>query len=56
MSSRRARGFSLIEMMVVVTLILIVLAFSIVAIQPALRQTHFDGRVQPDTDGDASSP
>lgn len=40
MSSRRARGFSLIEMMVVVTLILIVLAFSIMAIQPALRQTH----------------
>jgi prepilin-type N-terminal cleavage/methylation domain-containing protein len=40
MSSRRERGFSLIEMMVVVTLILIVLAFSIVAIQPALRQTH----------------
>jgi prepilin-type N-terminal cleavage/methylation domain-containing protein len=40
MSSRRTRGFSLIEMMVVVALILIVLAFSIMAIQPALRQAH----------------
>jgi prepilin-type N-terminal cleavage/methylation domain-containing protein len=40
MSLRRARGFSLIEMMVVVALILIVLAFSIMAIQPALKQTH----------------
>ena len=40
MSSRRTRGFSLIEMMVVVALILIVLAFSIMAIQPALKQGH----------------
>src|SRR5271170_37076 len=40
MFSRRTRGFSLIEMMVVVALILIVLAFSIMAIQPALRQAH----------------
>jgi prepilin-type N-terminal cleavage/methylation domain-containing protein len=40
MSSRRTHGFSLIEMMVVVALILIVLAFSIMAIQPALRQAH----------------
>jgi prepilin-type N-terminal cleavage/methylation domain-containing protein len=38
MFSRRMRGFSLIEMMVVVALILIVLAFSIMAIQPALKQ------------------
>jgi prepilin-type N-terminal cleavage/methylation domain-containing protein len=40
MFSRRMRGFSLIEMMVVVALILIVLAFSIMAIQPALKQGH----------------
>ena len=40
MFSRRMRGFSLIEMMVVISLILIVLAFSIMAIQPALKQTH----------------
>jgi prepilin-type N-terminal cleavage/methylation domain-containing protein len=32
------RGFSLIEMMVVVAIILVVLAFSIVAIQPSLKQ------------------
>jgi prepilin-type N-terminal cleavage/methylation domain-containing protein len=32
------RGFSLIEMMVVVALILIVAAFSVMSIQPALRQ------------------
>jgi prepilin-type N-terminal cleavage/methylation domain-containing protein len=32
------RGFSLIEMMVVVSLILIVAAFSVMAIQPALKQ------------------
>jgi prepilin-type N-terminal cleavage/methylation domain-containing protein len=38
MFSRRARGFSLIEIMVVVALILIVLSFSIMAIQPALKQ------------------
>jgi prepilin-type N-terminal cleavage/methylation domain-containing protein len=34
------RGFSLIEMMVVVCLILIVTGFSIMAIQPALKQGH----------------
>ena len=38
MFSRRMRGFSLIEMMVVIALLLIVAAFSIMAIQPALRQ------------------
>jgi prepilin-type N-terminal cleavage/methylation domain-containing protein len=38
MSLRRARGFSLIEMMVVVALILIVLAFSVMTILPSLRQ------------------
>ncbi len=38
MLARRMRGFSLIETMVVVALILIVLAFSIMAIQPSLRQ------------------
>jgi prepilin-type N-terminal cleavage/methylation domain-containing protein len=38
MFSRRMRGFSLIEMMVVVALIMIVMGFSIMAIQPALRQ------------------
>ena len=38
MRSGRMRGFSLIEMMVVVAIILIVLAFSIVAIQPSLKQ------------------
>jgi prepilin-type N-terminal cleavage/methylation domain-containing protein len=38
MLSRRMRGFSLIEMMVVVALILIVLAFSIMTIQPSLKQ------------------
>ena len=36
--SRRMRGFSLIEMMIVVALILIVTAFSVMAIRPALRQ------------------
>jgi prepilin-type N-terminal cleavage/methylation domain-containing protein len=40
MFSRRMRGFSLIEMMVVVALIMIVMAFSIMAIQPALKQGH----------------
>jgi prepilin-type N-terminal cleavage/methylation domain-containing protein len=38
MRSGRMRGFSLIEMMVVVAIILVVLAFSIVAIQPSLKQ------------------
>ena len=38
MFSRRMRGFSLIEMMVVVCLILIVAGFSIMAIQPSLKQ------------------
>jgi len=34
------RGFSLIEMLVVIALILIVTAFSIMAIQPSLKQGH----------------
>src|SRR6202521_2772698 len=38
MLSRRTRGFSLIEVMVVLSLILIVTAFSIMTIQPALKQ------------------
>lgn len=38
MVSRRMRGFSLIEMMVVIALLLIVAGFSIMAIQPALKQ------------------
>jgi prepilin-type N-terminal cleavage/methylation domain-containing protein len=38
MFSRRMRGFSLIELMVVIALLLIVAGFSIMAIQPALRQ------------------
>ena len=40
MLSRRMRGFSMIEMLVVIALIMIVLAFSIMAIQPALKQGH----------------
>jgi prepilin-type N-terminal cleavage/methylation domain-containing protein len=40
MFSCRMRGFSLIEMMVVVALILIVLAFSVMTIQPSLKQGH----------------
>ena len=38
MQSRRMRGFSLIEMMIVVALILIVTAFSVMAIRPSLQQ------------------
>jgi prepilin-type N-terminal cleavage/methylation domain-containing protein len=38
MFSRTVRGFSLIELMVVISLLLIVAGFSIMAIQPALRQ------------------
>jgi len=38
MQSRRTRGFSLIEMMIVVALILIVTAFSVMAIRPSLQQ------------------
>ena len=38
MLSRRTRGFSLIEMMIVVALILIVTAFSVMAIRPSLLQ------------------
>ena len=38
MRSRRIRGFSLIEMMIVVALILVVTAFSVMAIRPSLRQ------------------
>jgi prepilin-type N-terminal cleavage/methylation domain-containing protein len=41
MDSRRMRGFSLIELMIVISLILIVAAFSAITLQPALR----DGRV-----------
>ena len=40
MFSRKMRGFSMIEMLVVIALILIVSGFSIMAIQPALRQGH----------------
>ena len=40
MPSRRMRGFSMIEMMIVIALILIVAAFSIMAIQPALKDGH----------------
>jgi prepilin-type N-terminal cleavage/methylation domain-containing protein len=38
MFSRRMRGFSMIEMLVVIALLLIVAAFSTMAIQPALKQ------------------
>jgi prepilin-type N-terminal cleavage/methylation domain-containing protein len=38
MLARKTRGFSLIETMLVVAIILIVLAFSITTIQPSLRQ------------------
>jgi prepilin-type N-terminal cleavage/methylation domain-containing protein len=43
MYSRRMRGFSLIEMMVVMALILIVLAFSVMTILPSLRQNDITG-------------
>lgn len=38
MLSRRMRGFSLIELMIVIALVLVVTAFSIMAIQPSLKQ------------------
>jgi len=38
MVSRRMRGFSLIELMIVIALILVVTGFSIMTIQPSLRQ------------------
>ena len=38
MLSRRMRGFSLIEMMIVVALILVVIAFSVMTIRPSLMQ------------------
>src|ERR1700730_18686757 len=38
MLSRRMRGFSLVELMVVIAIVLVVSAFSIMAIQPSLRQ------------------
>src|SRR5580698_7611229 len=40
MLARKMRGFSLIEMMIVIAMILIVLAFSIMAIQPSLKQNN----------------
>jgi prepilin-type N-terminal cleavage/methylation domain-containing protein len=40
MFSRRMRGFSMIELLVVISLILIVAGFSAIAIQPALKQAH----------------
>ena len=40
MAARKMRGFSLIEMMIVIAMILIVLAFSIMAIQPSLKQNN----------------
>jgi prepilin-type N-terminal cleavage/methylation domain-containing protein len=40
MSSRRMAGFSMIEMLVVIALILIVTAFSVMTIQPSLKQGH----------------
>ncbi|MGD0179103.1 MAG: prepilin-type N-terminal cleavage/methylation domain-containing protein [Terriglobales bacterium] len=40
MVARKMRGFSLIEMMIVIAMILIVLAFSIMAIQPSLTQNN----------------
>ncbi|HWY59934.1 MAG TPA: prepilin-type N-terminal cleavage/methylation domain-containing protein [Terriglobales bacterium] len=40
MLSRRTRGFSLVELMVVITLILIVTGFSVMTIQPSLKQNH----------------
>jgi len=40
MRSRKIRGFSLIELMVVIALTLVVTAFSIMTIQPSLKQGH----------------
>ncbi len=38
--SRKTRGFSLVELMIVIALTLVVTAFSIMAIQPSLKQGH----------------
>jgi len=38
--SRKTRGFSLVELLIVIALILVVTAFSIMAIQPSLKQGH----------------
>jgi prepilin-type N-terminal cleavage/methylation domain-containing protein len=40
MSTRRMRGFSLIEMIIVVTVLLIACAVSFMTLQPALKQGH----------------
>jgi prepilin-type N-terminal cleavage/methylation domain-containing protein len=40
MRSRKMRGFSLIELMVVIALTLVVTAFSVMTIQPSLKQGH----------------
>jgi prepilin-type N-terminal cleavage/methylation domain-containing protein len=40
MVSRKTRGFSLIEMMIVIALILVVTGFSIMALQPSLKAGH----------------
>ena len=40
MRSRKMSGFSLIELMVVIALTLVVTAFSIMTIQPSLKQGH----------------
>jgi len=40
MLSRKTRGFSLVELMIVIALTLVVTAFSIMAIQPSLKQGH----------------
>jgi prepilin-type N-terminal cleavage/methylation domain-containing protein len=40
MASRKMRGFSMVELMIVIALVLVVTAFSIMAIQPALKQGH----------------
>jgi len=40
MLSRKTRGFSLVELMVVIALVMIVSGFSIMSIQPALKQGH----------------
>jgi len=40
MVSRKTRGFSLVELLIVIALILVVTAFSIMAIQPSLKQGH----------------
>lgn len=40
MTKRRARGFSIIELMIVVTIMLILCAISFITLQPALKQLH----------------